>query len=163
MLADYAAIDAVSAEVLRSSAARQGAPVAMPLHPAGPPRRLWHARWMIPAAAVAACLALLVYWQTPPLPAPDNAAGEPGRVADAGQAASSRSDWTLPQVGTPGGDVGVWQVADAPAGELDRVTNRNVIFVTDDEGNIYMINVDHVLELQKPKDRNGLIYTRDPI
>ena len=161
MLQDYAAIDIVSARVLKESAARQGAlPMVSPNAPAMRPVRR-PLSWMVPVSALAACLALFMIWQTPSLdPSPPR---KTPLVVNAGDGNPVRELHPTQPIGVSGSDVGVWHVSDRPAAEVDRVTNRNVIFLADDEGNIYMINVDHVRELQKPRNRSGFQFTRDPI
>jgi anti-sigma factor RsiW len=165
MMEAYTAIDAVAAKVVADCAARGSGPHleltgSGPMMQAHAPRR----HWMLWASGLAACLALVILWRTPPAP-PDSTPTAGGQVpAAAGQQLSPvRSLRPVPVVGAPGEEAGVWPVVHQSPPEVDRVTDRNVLFLTDEAGNVYMINVDHVREVQKPTNRSGIHYTRDPI
>ncbi|MCB9850552.1 MAG: hypothetical protein H6817_07590 [Phycisphaerales bacterium] len=181
MLEQYAAIDTLAAEVLRDCAARRQAPRLVVPAPESQPaasRPAAHhrgGRWMLVGSALAACLALVVFLQTPP--ARDANLQSPTPVSNNSLANNVKhtgnSHAMIPTVGTnPIGsnpamqtlqpsEGGIWTVSAQSPRELDRVTQRNRLLITDKSGNLYLIDVDHVREVER--DGDELDYTKNPI
>lgn len=167
-LAAYERVDALASRVIAHSTAsrtpRAPALVVPPLSAsaARPSSRRAGGGWMYAASALAASLALVLIWKTP-ADAPRKFAGETNHPARhtsprRGPALSVQTA-RAPQ----GPDVGVWPVEQPPAVRRDRFTDRNLIVVPDKKGNLYLIRVDHVREVDQPRDRPGVQNTRNPV
>jgi hypothetical protein len=72
----------------------------------------------------------------------------------------------VPQL-TPAGsginNAGIWPVAHQPAPVIDRKTDRNVLLLTDPQGNLYWVNVDHIREVQRAGAMGDWRIAGDPI
>ncbi|NOX57478.1 MAG: hypothetical protein GXP29_01300 [Planctomycetes bacterium] len=145
--------------------------------------------WMTYASALAACLALVLIWNTPDssdqqsvLTAPPDA-GQVGTnrlgqdLADGNFAVGDGSvgrGWPtqqprlVPTVGKVGDEVlgreiGVWNASDIPAQRLDRFTDKNLIVIPSENGGYYLFTIDHVRQVRQPKAQADSLLWNKPI
>lgn len=140
LLDAYAAIDELAAVVLRESAERSAPRLVVPAAAAVSPAA-HRGRWVMWSSALAACLALIVYLSTPE--------GRP--VAPVGSGSGIHNIAPAQPVIQPG-SAGVWRASDLPTPHIDRTTDRNLLMVTDPAGNVYLLNLDRVREVQRADD-----------
>ncbi|HRX84599.1 MAG TPA: hypothetical protein P5572_06215 [Phycisphaerae bacterium] len=155
MLDAYAALDELAATVLRESAERKSPRLVVT---SAAPRHAVHpGRWMVLASALAACLALIVFLSTPESkPSTPLASASPAL-------GSTHPHHPLPVVGSqPASAAGVWRAADLPEAHIDQTTNRNLLMVTDQKGNVYFLNLDVVQEVEHD-DSPRMRYANNPI
>lgn len=118
-------------------------------------------RWMWAASAVAACLALFMFWHTPAMRTDGGAS-----IADRNppHAPIRKNHAPIPWVGVPGGDVGVFNAADIAPRPVNRQTDRNYYFVPNkSDGRIYLLSVDRIREMEQPKTAVNDSRQWDPI
>jgi len=166
----YKQIDGLSAEVLDACVGNSREVKPLLVVPASRPPAPGRSRsWMVYASAVAACLALAIFWHTPKQQTPQNIEGTTGIARNAAPSANLVTNRVVPGIGNwgggggGGGDGGVWNVADRPAQRLQRKTDRNVIVIPGKDGNIYLLNVDRVREVNQPAEQNKAPFGRDPV
>jgi anti-sigma factor RsiW len=165
LLESYAMIDGLAAEVLRECAERRRPRLVVP--PAARPDRA-HARrgtWMLAGSALAACLALVIFLNTPDAPQQDDtkiANGASGITAPASAPSPVARSARTPGIGRPI-DGGIWRVSDESAPRIDRTTDHNVLMVTDEKGNLYLLNVDLIREVERADGPAGIRFVNDPV
>jgi len=118
-------------------------------------------RWMWAASAVAACLAMAMFWHTPA-----ERAGNGAGIVDGDTARDPvrKSHAPIPRVGVPGGEVGVFNAADIAPHPVNRQTDRNYYFVPNTrDGRIYLFSVDRIRETEQPKIIGAESRRWDPI
>ncbi len=157
LLDSYVAIDALAATVLRESTERTAPRLVLP--PAERTPRVHASQrggWMLLASALAACLAVIVYLSTPEAKTLAPIAG------GSSPAPTHFADRTTPVIDVArAGDNGVWRAQDLPA-RIDRTTDRNVLMVTDPQGNVYLLNLDVIREVERDGN-SGMRYVNNPI
>lgn len=166
---EYQRLDQLAGACIRSTIGQRSADAPV-LVIGGPPApaTVAHRRhaWMWVAAAMAACLALVVIWNTP------NGPGLSGRVADNGMDATAprlngqlgpRPQVGMPRVGVPGNDVGVYRTADTLPPPVDRVTDVGMILVPAEDGAFYLLPVEHTREFIHRGNRETWKATKDPV
>lgn len=162
-------LDQLAAACIKSSVGHRSddAPVLVIGGPAvkSPVGHRRHA-WIWAAAAMAACLALVVIWNTP------NGNESADRLAErriesavpqfTGQH-GPRPQVGMPRVGVPGNDVGVYRTADTLPPPVDRVTDVGMILVPAADGNYFMLPVEHTREFIQRNNQGTWKTTKDPI
>jgi len=157
------AIDALAADVIRESTSRRLPRLVCPapaVQRKAPISR--RSAWMLAGSALAACLALVVFLKTPAAPRRDDPVVAENAGAVNTLPASQNHGNIRPRIGAPG-EAGVWQVVDQPAPQIDRTTDRNLLFLQDEQGNIYLLNVDLIREVESNRDERGLRFVKDPV
>lgn len=141
---EYQRIDRVAAEAL-GAAIENDAGKAAPLAVVTAPRRKGYSKlwWGLPAA-VAATLALIV--TLTPRPSADWQMAETPRQPLVTQSLDTESARVQPRL--PGRS-GVQQAGYDP-GSLDRAVNQDLLYIIGDDGNIYVIDRQHVRTARKP-------------
>jgi hypothetical protein len=108
---------------------------------------------MLAGAALAACLAIVVFINTP-----SRREGGSKSATTNGVAPTSNQHF-IPQVGMDSGanhlaglrpsDVGVFNVRDLTPQPIKRTTDRNMIVLPGQDGRLYLINLDHTRQVQQ--------------
>lgn len=165
LLEEYARIDAQAGAMIQGWIDRSSKNEVAVLHASAAPnvaptrKRTPHPhRWMWWVSAAAACLALVVFIQTP------QEAKQPPVARDFSPKPSGSIKAPIPRVGNPGGEVGVFNAADMAPQPLKRVTDRNWYLVPNRKGGpMFMFSVDHIRELERPRDEVNDRRHLDPV
>ena len=124
-------------------------------------------RWMFFASALAASLALVVFWNTPDRISKSgypttsgNAPVNQTRIADSRMPTEGK---VQPTINQRFNDAGVWRVKGNNSERVNRLTDRNVIVVPGEDGEIYLLNLDRIREVRLPTKEDEARLNYDPI
>jgi len=168
MLASYAALDELAAEVLKDCAERRQPRLVVPAGERVATGRASGGRrgaWMVAGSLLAACLAMVVFLKTPdprPMSTPIAKQSENGVTVEPARTTAVRHGGGVPWIGQPI-DGGVWRVSDRPAPVIDRTTDNNVLMLSDEKGNVYFLNFPRTREIEHGARPNGKRLTGNPI
>ncbi len=123
--------------------------------------------WMYFASVLAASLAFVIFWNTPEQvsnsgypTALNNAPADKTPVADSRMPTEGKVQPTIKQRFN---DAGVWRVKGNNSERVNRLTDRNVIVVPGEDGEIYLLNLDRIREVRLPTREDEARLNYDPI